>query len=156
MGLLIASRFRRPNAPIDLPNEDGTFKTYFFRPLDAKNASSEHVALVEDPAHISRLLAIPEGYYLAEDASARLKAADDAAGEMQKPGGPGTPPPADGATPPATGEAADLLALNLPEFKKAIAAADHDLLVQAQAIEQAKEPADQRPTYLKALAGAIK
>lgn len=59
--MLIGCRFKRPKAPIELPG-----KTYFFVPIDPTNPDSEHVAEVEDNAHIQRLLSIPEGYYISE------------------------------------------------------------------------------------------
>ena len=63
--MLIAAKFRRPDAPIELPNADGTTSTYFFRPIAPGVANSEHVAEVTDPDHISRLLAVTEGYHVA-------------------------------------------------------------------------------------------
>lgn len=58
--MLIACKFKRPKAPVEL---DGN--VYFFVPIDPANADSEHVADVEDSDHIQRLLGIPEAYYIA-------------------------------------------------------------------------------------------
>lgn len=58
--MLIACKFKRPKAPVEL---DGTI--YFFVPIDPANADSEHVADVENSDHIQRLLGIPEAYYIA-------------------------------------------------------------------------------------------
>lgn len=66
--LLIASKFRRPKAAITLRNGDGSFRDYFFLPVDPLNPESEHVALVDDPAHIARLLSITEGYHVSTSA----------------------------------------------------------------------------------------
>ena len=59
--MLIGSKFKRPKAPIDLGD-----KIYFFLPRDPANPDSEHVAEVSDNTHIQKLLAITEGYYIAE------------------------------------------------------------------------------------------
>jgi len=58
--MLIACKFKRPKAPVEL---DGN--VYFFVPIDPANADSEHVADVENSDHIQRLLGIPEAYYIA-------------------------------------------------------------------------------------------
>ena len=58
--MLIACKFKRPKAPVEL---EGT--VYFFVPIDPANADSEHVADVENSDHIQRLLGIPEAYYIA-------------------------------------------------------------------------------------------
>lgn len=92
--MLIASRFQRPNAPVELPNKDGTISRYFFRPIDPASPASEHVAEVADPAHIQRLLGIPEGYYISEHATAIADAAAAAASTTERPV---APPPADPA-----------------------------------------------------------
>lgn len=92
--MLIASRFQRPNAPVELPNKDGTIARYFFRPIDPASPASEHVAEVADPAHIQRLLGIPEGYYISEHATAIADAAAAAASTTERPV---APPPADPA-----------------------------------------------------------
>lgn len=73
--MLIASRFQRPTAPVELPNANGTTTTYFFKPIDPSVPNSEHVAEVSDPKHIQRLLGIPEGYYVSEHAAALDSAA---------------------------------------------------------------------------------
>jgi hypothetical protein len=83
--MLIACRFHRPNAPVVLPNPDGTTTTYFFRPIAPNSPESEHVAEVEPAHHVERLLAIPEGYYIAEANAALASAAAAAAGSTPKP-----------------------------------------------------------------------
>jgi hypothetical protein len=58
----IESIIRRVNGSfITLPNSDGTRTAYHFRPVNQLPGAA-HVAEVVDPAHLSRLLAIPEGY----------------------------------------------------------------------------------------------
>lgn len=76
---LIGCRFKRPNSPVELPNGDGTFTSYYFRPIDPGNADSEHVALVTNADHATRLLQIPEGYYLSPNADRLKEAAQNAA-----------------------------------------------------------------------------
>lgn len=82
--MLIACKFKRPNAPVELPTKDGKTTTYFFRPIDPKVPESEHVADVTDPDHIARLLAIPEGYHVAQS-EALLQAAEQGAQVAGKP-----------------------------------------------------------------------
>lgn len=82
--MLIACKFRRPNAPVELPTKDGKTTTYLFRPIDPNAPESEHVAEVTDPDHISRLLAIPEGYHIAQS-EALIRAAEDGAQVAAKP-----------------------------------------------------------------------
>lgn len=82
--MLIASHFKRPNAPVNLPNSDGTSKDYFFRPIDPNSPESEHVAEVTDSGHIQKLLAIAEGYYIA-DANAIIDSAKAAALLTERP-----------------------------------------------------------------------
>lgn len=60
--MLIASRIKRPNAPIDFGE-----KVYFFTPVDPRNPDSTHVCDVADNAHIGRLLGITECYYVPDD-----------------------------------------------------------------------------------------
>lgn len=64
--MLIASKFQRPRAPVELPNADGTFTKYYFTPFDPGNPASEHVCDITDKAHIGRLLGITEGYYISD------------------------------------------------------------------------------------------
>lgn len=99
--MLIASRFKRPNAPIELPNGDGTFQRYFFRPIDPNAPESEHVAQVTNAAHIGRLLGIAEGYYVSEAGETLRAAAAAAAAGIQNPATPPAAPPAG----PTAGEA---------------------------------------------------
>ena len=85
--MLIACKFKRPKAPVEL---DGN--VYFFVPIDPANADSEHVADVENSDHIQRLLGIPEAYYIARAQSLRTVAKPaapvDPAGGQEPP----TPP----------------------------------------------------------------
>lgn len=79
--MLIACKFKRPKAPVEL---DGN--VYFFVPIDPANADSEHVADVENSDHIQRLLGIPEAYYIARAQSLQTTAkpvppVDPAAGQ---------------------------------------------------------------------------
>ncbi|MBN5074474.1 hypothetical protein JY427_02285 [Stenotrophomonas maltophilia] len=79
--MLIACKFKRPKAPVEL---NGT--VYFFVPIDPANADSEHVADVENSDHIQRLLGIPEAYYIAraqslQTTSKPVAPADSAAGQ---------------------------------------------------------------------------
>lgn len=179
--MLIATYFKRPNAPVNLPNADGTTTDYFFRPVHPGNPQSEHVAEVTDPAHIQRLLAITEGYYPA-NAEAALEAAAKSATAvsvaLSKPvapspqaaaPAPATPPPdappPDAPPPPAAAPGADkpalddgvvaaLLALSPSKFKAELEGADRAVLARALEIETAKGP-DERATYTKALRAAI-
>ena len=82
--MLIATYFKRPDAPVDLPNLDGSIKRYFFRPVDPRSPESEHVANVTDKDHIARLLAIREGYYVA-DANDVVAAAEAGVGAAGRP-----------------------------------------------------------------------
>lgn len=82
--LLIGTYFKRPKAPIQLPNGDGTFTTYFFQPVDPANPDSEHVAIVMNAQHQQRLLAIAEGYYISE-AQLAVDVAKAAAASMSRP-----------------------------------------------------------------------
>jgi len=184
--LIIGTYFRRPKAPVELPNGDGTFTTYYFTPIDKNNPNSEHVAAVTDPKHQQKLLAIAEGYYISE-AQTTAEAAHAAAAVLArpKPAGstdtPATPPAAsepapvaaDGSstTPPATeqptgsasgdasgatGAAQKLLALPLGAFKTALSDASRDVLQEALRIEQAQLDDDVRPTYVKAIQAKLK
>ncbi|MEN5271833.1 hypothetical protein [Stenotrophomonas lactitubi] len=67
--MLIACKFKRPKAPVEL---EGT--VYFFVPIDPANADSEHVADIENSDHIQRLLGIPEAYYIARAQSLQTAA----------------------------------------------------------------------------------
>lgn len=61
--MLIESLNKRPKAPITFDANDQWPKgTYYFTPVDPADPTSAHVAEVEDPAHIGRLLSIVEGY----------------------------------------------------------------------------------------------
>lgn len=182
--MLIGTRFQRPGAPIDLPNKDGSVSTYFFRPVDSRNASSEHVADVTDPDHISRLLAIPEGYYVSQaevalqsvsgvskpvSPPAQPPPKDETASEGRAPEtqdlgevdaantGDGDSPNDEGTAPeenPVDDEVEQLLSLSLAAFKAAVKKADRAVLERALAAETAKAE-DERATYTKALKAAL-
>ena len=175
--MLIASRFKRPEAPVNLPNADGTTKDYFFRPVDPASPLSEHVADVTDAGHIQKLLAIGEGYYVAE-ANAALDAAKVLAASGARPVAqqPETPPaqdhepeqsPAGEETPQGEQDDGDngapqddaaaataLLDLPLAKFKAALADTPKSVLSAALAIETAKG-ADERATVVKQLKAAL-
>lgn len=174
VGLYIASKIKRPKAPITLGNGPGKAASiYYFKPVDPDNPHSEHVAFVANPAHIQRFLSITEGYHVSE--------ADIPEGNIPKPEPtvvappvsasikppeaviPESVPPSDplgtAGLPNLTGDTLEgpelpgdtLLALPLKEFKKAIVSADRESLRAALATEKSKPAADERPTYVKAL-----
>lgn len=60
--MLIASRIKRPLAPIDFGD-----RVYFFTPVDPRDPGSTHVCEITDNAHIGRLLGITECYYLPDN-----------------------------------------------------------------------------------------
>lgn len=100
--MLIACKFKRPKAPVEL---DGN--VYFFVPIDPANADSEHVADVENSDHIQRLLGIPEAYYIARAQSLQT---------VPKPAPPVAPVAEQDPPPPAgssTGGGADTASLNI-------------------------------------------
>lgn len=167
--LLIGTHFKRPKAPISFPNGAGKpDTTYYFKPRDPNDENSEHVCLVENAAHIQRLLSISEGYYIAEDQAADDSVARPAAAPVAAPkvtGGTEAQALADvpHGTSTASGDAevevdteavGKLLALPLKEFKEAIKTAPSPLLREALATEKAKGE-DERPTYVKALDGQL-
>ena len=180
--MLIASRFKRPNAPINLPNADGTTKDYFFRPVDPASPESEHVAEVTDAGHIQKLLSIAEGYYVAE-ANAALDAAKTLAASGARPVAQPTEPVPAPAQPDAAADqpqpssdtetqqddqgtdestpagdvseaAAALLELSLAKFKAALAETPKPVLEAALSIETAKG-ADERATVVKQLKATL-
>lgn len=183
--LLIGSHFKRPKAPIELPNGDGTFSKYFFTPVDPKNPDSEHVALIDNAKHQARLLSIEEGYYISE-AQANIEAASAAAATVAKPTANAavtdtvtatdavvatvtsnttaaaqttpTEPEATAALAPneITDQAKQLLALNLNAFKAALPRTNKAVIEAALAIESAKSPEEERPTFSKALQTVLK
>lgn len=164
--MLIASRFKRPLAPIDFGDQ-----VYFFKPVDPSNPDSAHVCDVKDTGHIGRLLGITEGYYVPEDhevANARpvaSKPVPRAAATVETP--PATVKPAE-TTPPAAVELSALpeeqadAAKNLSELswqklkavlkEGGIAGA---VIHEALRIEQAKPEEDQRSTNIKVLSQAL-
>lgn len=174
--MLIACRFKRPNAPVDLGD-----KVYFFKPVDPANADSEHVAMVEDKNHIQRLLQIPEAYYIAVTelpptvakpvaAAAGSQPAKSGTGEGGDPGT-GNLPPANDQTgegngdansqipPPKElqeqGEALNGLSWQALQGQLKKGGIDKAVIKIALEIEQAKPEADQRATTLKFLLAAL-
>lgn len=91
--MLIASKFARPDAPIELGD-----RTYFFRPGHPNARPDEHVCEVTDNTHIQRLLSIQEGYYIPEPVTPPPPAA-----RPQAPAAPAAtaPPTVDPVAPPA-------------------------------------------------------
>lgn len=167
--MLIASRFKRPLAPIDFGEQ-----VYFFKPVDPSNPDSAHVCDVKDNAHIGRLLGITEGYYVPEDhevANAPPKASKPVAlapaakpvatVEQPAPGQAGTATPNGvelSALPEEQAEAArNLSELSWQKLKAVlkeggIAGA---VIREALRIEQAKPEEDQRSTNIKVLSQAL-
>lgn len=173
--MLIASKIHRPNAPIVL-GQGADQRTYYFRPYEPTNPNSEHVAEVANDDDIATLLAIREGYHIAQ--SGKAIAAKPAS--QPAPLAPVVTPsaPADTTAPPvtdSTGQDASIttsLAANVditdPEIEKA-ALSLHELganqfkaevrkggipaavLGAALRIEQAKAEDDQRETLIKVL-----
>lgn len=169
--MLIASRFKRPKAPVDLPG-----KTYFFVPVDPSNPDSEHVAEVADNDHIQRLLAIPEGYYIAQadtlptavkpvvtsagtGATGTVATATTATTTNTGEQGSDAPPPSDDATttPAEILEAAtNLNALTWQKLQSVLKqGAPTEVIKAALDIELAKPEADQRATTIKLLTQAV-
>ncbi|MBP2482870.1 hypothetical protein J3A72_003162 [Stenotrophomonas sp. PvP093] len=177
--MLIACKFKRPKAPVEL---EGT--VYFFVPIDPANADSEHVADIEDSDHIQRLLGIPEAYYIARAQSLQTVAkpappTGPAADQLPPPpaggsigtdaGGSGTDtststsePPAGAnvaaALPPEIVEAAaHLNGLTWQKLKAELAKGGIDKVVIKAALdlELAKPEPDQRGTTLKVLGQAL-
>lgn len=179
--MLIASRFKRPTAPVNLPKEGGGSTDYFFKPIDPSSPDSEHVAEVTNTAHVSRLLSIPEGYYIAEAETLLRSAAAAASAGSLRPVAVATaaapvatvataaaPPAAapvdveiESRTAPAASEevvatAAALIDLqSLKAFKEAIGKVSDAVLQSALDQESAKGD-DERATYTKALRAALK
>lgn len=172
--MLIACRFKRPNAPVDLGD-----KVYFFKPVDPANTDSEHVAVVEDNNHIQRLLQIPEAYYIAvtelPPTVAKPVAPASASTSVQTDAGAGTAsaPPAKDSVGETTGEgegsSQNLPPKELQEQGEALNGLSWQAL-QAQLkkggiakavikvaldLELAKPEADQRGTTLKFLTAAL-
>lgn len=179
--LLIGTYFKRPNAPVELSNDDGSIATYFFRPVDPANPDSEHVALVSDRKHQQRLLQITEGYYISE-AQLAVDVAKAAASKTQRPSVSAPQQPLPVPTPPASDEtspppstsagtaspvapeasdvdkaAAELLGLPLAAFKQAIADEKTAQAILQKALEvESARGSEERPTYTKHLRAAIK
>lgn len=180
--MLIASYFKRPKAPVNMPKAGGGTIDYFFTPVDPTNPESEHVADVKDPAHIQRFLQIAEGYYVAE-ANAAIEALTTAAATTARPAAaivdppkpsaapqqeaaPSTPAPSTAApaaptSDPAAATATDddtaakaLLALPLAKFKAELKTTSRAVLAAALAMESDKGN-DERATVVKHLKAAL-
>lgn len=173
--MLLGTYFRRPNAPIELGD-----KKYFFKPRNPNDPESEHVCEVTDKGHLQRLLAIAEGYYIADDQpptapAARPQAAPVAtldtstgqvSGDASVAGNAGAAATAgDGADQTGggreeetdTSEAArNLLDLHWQKLRAEVAKGGipKAVLREAQALETARGE-DARSTVLKALEQAI-
>lgn len=210
MELWIATPFRRPKAPVSLKNANGSRTEYFFKPCDPANENSEHVALVKDRDHVSRLLSLDGGkaYTIAEyqgdgktaassdmrpqstsetlatasktvadvgaalaaGATSAMSAAISAAGSAPAPtdeagasdGGmiEGTGPrPNEPQIQPQSArdaQAVTLLAMPLRDFKAAMTKTPLLVAGAALLIEDGKNEADKRPTYIKALNDRLK
>ncbi len=170
--MLIACRFKRPKAPVDLGD-----RVYFFTPVDPSNPDSEHVAVVEDNVHVQKLLAVPEAYYIATSeppAAPQLAAKPQAIALSNQPSSTGAAQTAadEGAGKPGTeaaggGDAqlpAELIeaATNLNglswqalQAKLKEGGIDKVVIKAALDIELAKPEADQRATTIKLLTKAI-
>jgi hypothetical protein len=179
--MLIASRFKRPTAPVNLSKEGGGSTDYFFKPIDPNSPDSEHVADVTNTEHISRLLAIPEGYYIAEaEAITRSVASAAAAGTLRPVAVAAAAAPvavvATAAAPPVVAPvavetespaipvaseevvatAAALISLqSLKAFKEAIGKVS-DAVLQAALDQESAKGDDERATYTKALRAQLK
>lgn len=94
--MLIASKFKRPNAPIDI---EGT--QYFFRPIDPANTDSPHVCEVANLQHVQRFLGITEGYYIYDSASGGAPAGPAGPAAQRPVPTPPTPPATPGQPEPA-------------------------------------------------------
>lgn len=176
--MLIACKFKRPNAPVEIDDA-----TYYFRPIDPANADSEHVAEVSNNAHIQRLMGIPEAYYIAQaqalptapkptlvavDTITGTPAVDGADQGINSAAPVVDQPPADGQAPQGSNDVVPLpeelqeQARNLNELswqglqaqlkQGGIAPA---VIKAALDIEKAKPEADQRATTLKLLGKAL-
>lgn len=181
--MLIACKFKRPKAPVEL---DGN--VYFFVPIDPANADSEHVADVENSDHIQRLLGIPEAYYIARAQSLQTTTkpvppvapvadqdppppAGSSAGGAPEPGGADTTTGTDaGSSEPPAGAnvaatlppeiveaAAQLNGLSWQKLKAELAKGGIAKVVIKAALdlELAKPEPDQRGTTLKVLSQAL-
>lgn len=175
--MLIACKFKRPKAPVEL---DGN--VYFFVPIDPANADSEHVADVENSDHIQRLLGIPEAYYIARAQSLQTatKPVPPVATVAEQDSPPPPPPPPAGSStgagtdagsnePPAGANvaatlppeiveaAAQLNGLSWQKLKAELAKGGIAKVVIKAALdlEVAKPEPDQRSTTLKVLSQAL-
>lgn len=173
----IASKIKRPNAPITIGGE-----TYFFRPNDPSNPDSEHVAEVENEEHIGRFLSITEGYCVAksepmpvaarpakpaapqkeapkapEGAATNTQSADTSGGE-NKSDETKAQSEAGGLTEEQQEAANKLNALGVAKMREELAAGAIDPAVIAEAlrIEEAKAEDDQRSTTIKLLKAELK
>lgn len=162
--MLIASRFKRPHAPVTLGDE-----TYFFKPIDPANPDSEHVAEVENEDHIGRLLSITEGYYIAKGAPVAVPiAARPAAQAVAVQAAPVTQAqqadasanaeeksdsePANSLTEEQAEAAQKLNALGVRQLRDALEqGAERAVIEEALRIELAKDENDQRASTIKLL-----
>ncbi len=175
--MLIACKFKRPNAPVEIDDA-----TYYFRPIDPANADSEHVAEVTDNAHIQRLMGIPEAYYIAQ-AQALPTVPKPALAVVTTITGAGENPAQSVPPAAAVGEQSLATSSQEPQGSNDVAPLPDELLEQARNlnelswqglnaqlkqggiakpvikaaldIEKAKPEADQRATTLKLLAKAL-
>jgi hypothetical protein len=163
----IASKFDRPDAPIELNG-----RTYYFR-RDPSDPNGPPTAEVEDPADIQRLLSITEGYYIPGDAPVASKPAPRKDPNAE---GPGAPPPPEGSTTTTTtttstttssadggegggapaeaqAQADEMLALSWQALQARISKGDfsRDAIELALKIEEAKPDDDQRASTIKQL-----
>ncbi|MGH8073641.1 MAG: hypothetical protein ACREO4_06160 [Lysobacter sp.] len=164
--MLIATRFKRPKAPITIDGE-----TYHFLPRDPSNPESEHVCEVANKAHVGRLLGIPEGYYLPDDDPAPATPAPRPVAQVPSSE---TTPAGDDSTPPPPVPPTDAVAiapldddqreaaeningLSWQKLKAEIGKGGIPALVlhEALRIEEAKPEEDQRATTIKILKQAI-
>lgn len=180
--MLIASKHKRPKAPVTLDS-----KVYFFTPIDPADPDSEHVADVQDTAHIQKFLCVPEGYHIAEAQGlpaipSRPVAAPVATtatvattptvpapgSSTSTPSGAGVPVVTDptntgdgtdtGAgqpTPEQTEAAQALISMSWQKLKTVAEGTAAPVLALAQSIEKAKPEIEQRETVLKVLAKAL-
>ena len=136
---------RAGGSDVDLPNDDGAFTRYHFKPLDATRADSPHVADVSD-AHADILLNLLPVAYVAFDAP---KAA------------PAVARPA--ATAADTTTTADDKAdtngngvLSVAEFNKAHAAGKFDELALRELLAAEEAAEHPRSSFIAAVTKALK
>lgn len=157
--MLIATTFRRPNAPIDLGE-----RVYYFKPADPANPNSEHVAEVHDD-DLTALLKIENGdgtpaYYIPK-AKGTAPVSKPKPAEAPPPAAPqtgdGTPGQVSGDDAEIESAAAALINAHHKTFKAEVSKGGipKPVLARALEIELAKPADDQRETILKQLREAI-